>query len=179
MSNLQHFKYFLVHFFKLLNFKSKKKTIFQIKFFTLSVFIFLFHFEVIAQTCCTNEVKANQGFETTSTLNSKFPNATITLTNNSSAITNSVQGNSTGLGGWYLGVAAATATNAFLINDASRASEGSQFWYMPKANNNTGNNNSICLSNTTPMTTTANVCTLNNLKPGKRYITAMDYAPLI
>jgi hypothetical protein len=139
--------------------------------------LMLLNQETQAQTCCTNEVWPNTGFETAATFNAKFPNSTITTTNNSVSVTNSFQGNTTGTGGWYLGVAAATATNAFLVSDATKASEGAQFWYVPRAASNTGTGNTVCLSNTIATTLSTVSCAANNLKVGKRYITAMDWVP--
>ena len=99
-----------------------------------------------AQPCCTNQVYPNNGFETTATLDSKFPNATITTVNNSTKVSTWFEtGNAVGLGGWFIGVPQATTSSGFLINDATRASEGAQFWYIPRATTNRNAGTSICL----------------------------------
>ena len=103
-----------------------------------------------AQTCCTNEVYPNNGFETTITPNAKFPNATISTANNALSFT----AGTTSFGGWYLGTNQ-TVPSGYMISDATRASEGSQFWYVPKAPTNTGNNNSVCAQNLNTLTNTA------------------------
>lgn len=147
-------------------------------FFVLS--LFAAPLASYAQPCCTNQVYPSYGFETTATIDSKFPNATITTVNNSTKVPTWFENghNDTGIDGWFVGVPQATTSSGYLINDATRASEGAQFWYIPAAVTNTNSGNSICLQSSSSknliMSTT---CAPYNVQVGKRYIVAVDYVP--
>jgi hypothetical protein len=129
-----------------------------------------------AEQCCTNEVYTNSGFETTASLDAKFPNSTLTAANNAVTVNSSNAGNFLGIDGWFVGVAQPTATPGYLINDATRASEGSQFWYLPKTLTNTNMDNSSCLQSNINLTSNTS-CATYNMKAGRRYVAAADIAP--
>jgi hypothetical protein len=140
---------------------------------SLSLF---FSLSLKAQTCCNNQAYQNPDFETVAAKNAKFPNATITTVNNSTSLqTAFTTGSAATIGGFFIGTSQSTATPGYLVVDATRASSGSQFWYLPKVTTATTAGNSVCLQ--TPTLTNNTTCNTSNLKVGKRYILSLDYAP--
>lgn len=124
-----------------------------------------------SSSCCTTEILAQSGLESTETMNTKFPNATVTLTNNSASF-----GYNVTTAGWNFDDGGGSGKSIYRIRDASRASEGSEFIYLPFQSSVNAYN--YCIQPIPKITFSAGAsCAPMQMVVGRRYVLAFDYVP--
>ena len=125
-----------------------------------------------AQVCCpTTNHQAVPSLEGALTPNLKFPNSTLSTTNNSIDV---VSSSSTSYLGWD--AASNNWVTFSVIKDASRASDGTNFAYLPPL---VGNTLTVCIFKTKMPFAPQTSCTgLDDiLTEGKRYRVSFDWVP--
>jgi len=112
--------------------------------------------------CCTDNVLSDGGFEAAISVDEKFPNASLTSSNNAQTVKPAQWSYDDGT----------NDVNPTTIIDASRASEGNQFGYIPKPSTPSTYNN--CIGNGVSYTSSY-TCQSDYYTTGVRYIASFDY----
>lgn len=112
--------------------------------------------------CCTDNVITDAGFEISINIDEKFPNATISTSNNAETLdpTN-----------WSY-VDGDNSLLPTIINDATRATEGDQFVYIPNPSSTPAYNK--CIGNDLSYTVSYS-CQNDYYTTGVRYLVSFDY----